>query len=729
MTAILTPPTHESAQTSPAGASPVRIPARWRVGLLGAGYIADWHVKALRLLNNVDLVAICDRVLPRAQGTARLHGIPHVYDSLEKMLAEQKLDAVHVLLPPEAHFAAAAQLLNAGVHVMLEKPMCVDAAQCAELAALAKEKNLRLGTGHNFLFYQTYERLRTDIHDGRLGPLDHVAIHWNLELGQVRAGPHESWLFRDPRNVLLEIGPHLAAILLDLVGTPDKISVQATNPCTLPTGQVFYRRWQIQAWAGRVAVDLFMSFVPGFAERYVHVRGSLASATVDIHRDTYIRHEHTPSADDFDRYGMIRREARSLGHQGYANLRDYILSKFRKGPRGSAYADSIAGTLRAFYTAAAMDKRITPDFGHQVIALCQQIGKEAPIPTSKVVPTPAALAAKNIHPKILVLGSTGFIGKELVRQLTAAGHPVRILTRSLRSVPAGLDPALVEVFPGDLNNPADISRAIAGMDCVYHLARAHVKRWDDYQRFEIEVTCNIAEACLTHGVRRFIYTGTIDSYYAGARAGTINDDTPLDSKIKRRNLYARAKAASETVLLELHQSKKLPLIIMRPGIVIGAGGSPMHWGVGMWKHDSVCHLWGKGQNKLPLVLVEDVASALVAGLDAPGIEGHVFNLVADPVLTAGEYLDELEAAGKLKLQRIPTSPFRYYLSDMFKWCVKVAVRHHDRRMPSYRDWESRTQKALWDCSASKKLLHWKPTSDRAGIIEKGIRVPLDEILR
>ena len=155
----------------------------------------------------------------------------------------------------------------------------------------------------------------------------------------------------------------------------------------------------------------------------------------------------------------------------------------------------------------------------------------------------------------------------------------------------------------------------------------------------------------------------------------------------------------------------MPVVIFRPGIVIGRGSSPLHWGVGMWSFDAVCQLWGRGRNPLPLVLVEDVASALVAALDVPGIEGESFNLVAESGLTALDYLEALERSAGVEFQKIPTPPWKFYLADVAKWLVKRAIRHPDRRRPSYRDWETRTQRAHYDCSKARKLLNWDP--DRA----------------
>ena len=116
-------------------------------------------------------------------------------------------------------------------------------------------------------------------------------------------------------------------------------------------------------------------------------------------------------------------------------------------------------------------------------------------------------------------------------------------------------------------------------------------------------------------------------------------------------------------------------------------------------------------------------------MEKQGIEGRAYNLVGDPLLTAQEYLDALDRAGGIRIQRHATPISRFYFQDMMKWVVKVAVRHPERRMPSYRDWESRTGRAVFDCSAAKKDLDWKPVADRAELIRLGIEEPVKEYFR
>jgi predicted dehydrogenase/nucleoside-diphosphate-sugar epimerase len=700
-----------------------------RVAFLGTGYIADWHGQAIRKVDCVELVAVCDRIVAKAEALAGKFGVAKTYASLDAMLAAEKLDAVHVLLPPNLHFEAARTILEAGVDVFLEKPMCLHASECDELVQLAAARGRRLGVGHNFLFSTQYEQLRDDVRSGVLGKIDSVTITWHRPLPPIQYGPFEMWMLRDPRNILLEIGSHSAAHMLDLVGAPDTMNVTPTNAVELPTGRKFYRRWQVNAYKGPTAVELRFSFVPGFAEYTIHVRGSLASATVDFERSTYSRLQHSPSDPDFDVYGIVTRQAKTFRKQARTTLLRYLRSKLDLGARGTPYGSTIVRAMDAFYAPGRgpLDIRVDGKTGANVIRLCEEMAAAANLPADVAVSQPAATPAAT--PSVLVLGATGFIGRELVRQLVDSGHGVRLLVRSAGNLPPHMRVPQVECQVGDLMNVEEVRRAMEGIDTVIHLARSNVKRWADYEKYEVGATRQVAECALQAKVRRLVYTGTIASYHQGSGTGTITEETPLDKGIARGNFYARAKSESEAMLLKMYREQGLPVVILRPGVVIGRGGSPFHWGIGMWWNDAICQTWGEGTNKLPLVLVEDVAAGLILAMDKPGIEGRSFNLVGDPMLTAREYLDELDRCGGFRIQRFYTSASRFYMIDMAKWVAKVAMRFPERQMPRYRDWETRRLLAPFDCSAAKTVLNWQPVSDRDELVRRGIEEPVTEFTR
>ncbi len=701
---------------------------QYHVGFVGTGFIAEYHATAIRSVPGADLVALCDLNQVRAEAFAKANGRIRVFNSLDHMLADQQLDVIHILTPPDNHRAAAETVLKAGAHVFLEKPMCPDTSSCDTLLSLAEHNALSIGVNQNTLFLPGYEQLRHDFREGKLGRADHVTVTWSWEPPAVTHGPFDIWMLRDPKNIMLELGSHVMAHVVDLVGVPEEMHVKATNPVDLPGHRRFYRRWQIWGYCGQTAIDLRFSFSPGFPERSIHVRGTLGTATVDLENNTYVLHRHSRYAEDFGRYNRLVRHSRALRKQAWENLKHYALSKMKLSDRGNAFGYSISRSVQAFYAGigGVPDERNTGRLGRDVIEQCVRIGDLAGVTRVQRPVAPRSAASAPPKPEVLVIGGTGFIGRELVRQLLSAGRAVRLMTRNPGNLPFDRDDPHLEVFPGTILNDCDTKRAVEGVGCVVHLARAFAKTWEDYYNQDVLATVRVAEQCLEQGVGRLIYTGTIASYYTGAKAGTITERTPLDPKIERRDHYARAKAVSETMLMDIHRERDLPVVVCRPGIVIGTGGTACHWGVGTWTDAGVCQLWGDGRNQMPFVLVEDVASALIAAMDLPGIEGESFNLVGDPCLSAVEFLEELERHADIELQVFPTPIWRYYLVDMFKWIVKVLVRHSERRCPSYRDWESRTAKGVFDCSKAKTMLGWRPCLDRNELIVRGIHVPFDE---
>jgi predicted dehydrogenase/nucleoside-diphosphate-sugar epimerase len=701
-----------------------------RVGILGAGYIADWHCSALRRQRGVQLVAVCDQSVERAGQLAGRYGIPATYSDLDGMLDAESVDVVHVLLPSEHHCAPAQRLLEAGVGVLLEKPMTVRESECAALLGCAEKHQRPIGISHNFLFAPIYERLKSDIEAGMLGRLEHIAITWNKELAQLRHGPFGAWVFRGPGNIMLEVGPHSVAHLLDLAGVPDRLRAEADLPVELSNGVRTYRLWLVRAFCGNLCIDLQFSFGSGFPEHTIHVRGSAGTATADFERNMYTLRRHGAWAEDFDRYRQLVREGRGLIGQARRNLTHYILSKLGLSAQGNAFGTSIARSLQSFYAgiAGAIDPRHSPAFGKQVVATCLQIAQAAGQEVAYGSGLKQLPAAPAVTPTVLVLGGTGFIGQAVVRRLADEGRSVRLLVRDPGSLPRTLQSLRLEVHAGDIGSAADMDEALDGIKDVVHLARSRAKTWAEYGRLEIAATRSVAEACLRRGVRRFVYTGTIDSYYSGDPGQVINEETPLDPRIQRRNLYARAKAEAERLLLQLHRERGLPVIIARPGVVVGNGGSPFHWGVGVWPAPSVCRLWGQGLHPLPLVLVEDVADALLRMLEVEGIEGESFNLVGDPCLSARQYVQALSQAAGTWVDVRSRAAWSYYVTDLFKWAVKWVVRHPERRLPSYRDWQTRAHYSRFDCSKAKRVLGWQPASNGANVIEAGIVSPATEWL-
>jgi nucleoside-diphosphate-sugar epimerase/predicted dehydrogenase len=727
---------------TPASTTASRTNVRTNVAILGAGYIADFHIAALRRLPTVNVRAVCDLNAGLAQQLADRQGIPLVYGDLGQMLATEPLDVVHVLTPPQVHFPVASQILQAGVDALIEKPLCHTVAACQQLRQLAADQGRTIGVSHNFLYFPAYERLYDAVQAGELGQLDQVDIIWHKPLGMLQGGPFGLWMLQNPTNILYEVCPHSFSHLLDLVGEPDDLQAEATDKIQLPKGLEFYRRWEIRARKGNVAVRLRFSFIDGYPEHYIRVRGTHGSATVDFERNLYQFQAHTPYMLDLDRFANTWQTARSDFGQGLGTLSTVIGNKLKLTRTAAPFQESIARTVASFYAGRSQslraagvasaevittrrDRRVDAALGEGTVRIADRVREAVNLP----VVEPVAAAPLPPHPvsTVLILGGTGFIGQALVRRLRADGYGVRLLTRNPQACPIELLNLGIEVVRGDFTQPTSVDAALTGIETVIHLARGSGKTWADYEKNDVAPTQALAELCLKHNVKRFVYTSSIAIYNAGKHNQTITENTAPDRGMSRVAPYTRSKVENESRLLKLHQEKGLPVVITRPGVVLGRGGNPYHWGIAAWNYTSVCNLWGNGDNPLPIVLVDDIADALIKAMTTPGIEGRSYNLASRPCISAQDYLNAIEQQARVKIRRVPLSARRMYVTNLMKWVMKTVGRN-PAPFPSYADGAARSLAARFDCSKAERELGWQPETDREILISEGIHHPVKEWL-
>ncbi len=144
---------------------------RLRTALIGTGFMGKVHADGIRRLGNVDIVGVAASDLPQARSFADAFGIPGATDDYKTLLADQTLDAVHVLTPNALHFPIAKAALEAGKNVLCEKPLTVTEAQAKELVEIAAEKNLANCVEHNLRCYPLVQQMRRMRENGDLGEI------------------------------------------------------------------------------------------------------------------------------------------------------------------------------------------------------------------------------------------------------------------------------------------------------------------------------------------------------------------------------------------------------------------------------------------------------------------------------------------------------------------------------------------------------------------------------
>lgn len=121
-----------------------------RTGIVGAGMMGMQHVEAVRRIPGIEVVALADTNLGNAQRTCEKLCIPRAYGDYQQMIEQEELDAIHICTPNFTHYEIAKAAVNAGINVLCEKPLANYSRQTAELAALAKTKEVIAAVNFNY---------------------------------------------------------------------------------------------------------------------------------------------------------------------------------------------------------------------------------------------------------------------------------------------------------------------------------------------------------------------------------------------------------------------------------------------------------------------------------------------------------------------------------------------------------------------------------------------------
>lgn len=278
--------------------------------------------------------------------------------------------------------------------------------------------------------------------------------------------------------------------------------------------------------------------------------------------------------------------------------------------------------------------------------------------------------------KVLVTGAGGFLGTAVVERLLSSGYDdIRCFLRpgrgnqAIEELREKYPHAKVELFFGNLLSPADVFAAVDQVDVIYHLAAQLRGSAADIFLNTVVTSKNLLEALDSRRCVRIVLVSSFGVYSAsGVSRGTVVDElAPLESSPAKRDLYSHAKLRQELLFREYQHKRRFELVIVRPGVIYGPGGSRLSLRVGFNLFGVLVHCGGG--NRIPLVYVDNCAEAIVvAGREAA--DGEVYNVVDDDLPTSRQYL----RAYKRNVSKIRTFPLPYIGVKAF---AKVLAAYHE----------------------------------------------------
>ncbi|HZO88730.1 MAG TPA: Gfo/Idh/MocA family oxidoreductase [Chthonomonadaceae bacterium] len=238
--------------------------ARVRVGVVGTSWYADWmHLPSLKSRPEAEIAALCGRNRERAAALAAKYSIPRIFSNYQEMIGQADLDALVVAAPDDLHYPITMQALEAGLHVLCEKPLALTVAQAGEMARKAEASGVRNMVFFTSRWLPTHRYLKELVAEGFIGRCFHCSIQHFMGYG--RSGQY-NWRFDSARahGVLGDLGSHAIDLARWYVGDIARVSAHLTTHVERPgpdgSGQA----------AASDSVLLALEFVNG-AQGIIHV--------------------------------------------------------------------------------------------------------------------------------------------------------------------------------------------------------------------------------------------------------------------------------------------------------------------------------------------------------------------------------------------------------------------------------------------------------------------------
>ena len=208
----------EPRKKKPTTTGDTRIMEKLKIGIIGAGQIAYKHIEKIREHSQAEVAAVADINEVRRREFASQFNLPKSYASAEELIADRAIHAVSIALPNALHAATAIAALNAGKHVLLEKPMAMNLNEAEKIADAAEKSGKVFMVGMNQRYSRDSQTIKAIVQRGELGDIYHAKAFWMRRSGIPKIG---TWFCQKEKSgggALLDIGVHLLDLCLHLTG-------------------------------------------------------------------------------------------------------------------------------------------------------------------------------------------------------------------------------------------------------------------------------------------------------------------------------------------------------------------------------------------------------------------------------------------------------------------------------------------------------------------------------
>ncbi|NJN88848.1 MAG: Gfo/Idh/MocA family oxidoreductase [Leptolyngbyaceae cyanobacterium SL_7_1] len=209
------------------------MPTTLKAAVIGSGLISKEHLSFLAQSDRAQLVGVCDLSLAAAKYAAQRFQAEQAYTDYRQMLSEASPDVVHILTPPQTHTTIATHCLEAGAHVICEKPIAPTHAEFQALWQVAERVDRQLIENHNYRFNQPIQAIEQLVQQGKLGEVQEVEVRLSLDIraagGRFADENLPSPIHKLPAGVIHDFITHLSYLVLRFLPRIDRVGAAWSN--------------------------------------------------------------------------------------------------------------------------------------------------------------------------------------------------------------------------------------------------------------------------------------------------------------------------------------------------------------------------------------------------------------------------------------------------------------------------------------------------------------------
>ena len=154
-----------------------------KVGFVGCGLNSDYHINFAKQYATIEIMGVVDKDARKARECVEKHKLAKSFSSIDEMIAGGKPDIVHIVTPPNTHYALAKEAIQQECHTLVEKPMTFNVEDAEELFALADQHNVKLCAMHNHFYDPCMQKARDLIDSGQAGKIFNLVLNLAVRKG------------------------------------------------------------------------------------------------------------------------------------------------------------------------------------------------------------------------------------------------------------------------------------------------------------------------------------------------------------------------------------------------------------------------------------------------------------------------------------------------------------------------------------------------------------------